>query len=126
MPPERPHPRHAFDLVRAVRRLPPSFLPVLAADALRAGPLTIARAAREILASDASPKLARIRAPTLVVWGEHDALVPPEIGRQVSRLLPDARFALIEGAGHTPMWDRPREFNRVVVEFLTGGSCLST
>jgi pimeloyl-ACP methyl ester carboxylesterase len=99
-------------------RLPLSFLPVLLADSLRAGPLTILRAGRELLASDIRVKLGTIVAPTLIIWGERDRLVPPEVGEQLRSVVPNAELATIRGAGHLPMWERPAEFNRLVLEFL--------
>ena len=120
LPFDASHLRRPRDLVGVARRLPLSFLPVLATDALRAGPLTIARAARELVRSDLGPRLATIAAPTLVVWGEHDTLVPPAVGEQLARALPDGRLVVIPGAGHNPMWDRADEFNRVVANFLSG------
>ena len=108
----------AIGLARAVRRLPISFLPILATDALRAGPVTIVRAAQELLTTDISAKLARVQAPTLVVWGERDALIPLEVGERLAAAVPDGRLEIVERAGHNPMWDQPAAFNRLVVEFL--------
>ena len=63
--------------------------------------------------------LGRVEAPTLVVWGEHDTVVPLATGERIARLLPQAELAVIPRAGHNPMWDRPLEFNRLVTEFLS-------
>jgi pimeloyl-ACP methyl ester carboxylesterase len=113
------HPvRHAVGLARAVRYMAPSFLPVLAADAVRAGPWTLFRAAREAVESDLEARCEGVRAPTLVVWGEHDCVVPPAFGRRLAACLPDGELVVIEGAGHNPMWDRPGPFNRAVLDFL--------
>ena len=120
LPFDASHLRRPGGLARVARRLPLSFLPILATDALRAGPVTIARATRELLRSDLRPRLATIAAPTLVVWGEHDTLVPCEVGEQLARVLPDGRLVVIPRAGHNPMWDQPDEFNRVVTDFLVG------
>lgn len=103
---------------RGAWRVPPGFAPILAADVARAGPANLWRAARGLLASDAEAKLARIAASTLVVWGERDALVPPAVGERIVELVPDARFVLLPGAGHNPMWERPEAFNRLVGRFL--------
>lgn len=114
------HPvRHAGRLVRAARYMHPTFLPVLVADALRAGPRTLLRAAREVVDSDFEARCADVTAPTLVVWGEHDRVVPPAVGERLAACLPASEVAVIEGGGHNPMWDRPDAFNRVVAEFLT-------
>jgi pimeloyl-ACP methyl ester carboxylesterase len=110
--------RQAVGLVHGLWRLPVDFLPVLLTDAHRAGPTTIVRAAHELLAADIQDKLRGIVAPTLLVWGEHDAIVPVELARRLSRTLPRASLAVLPGAGHNPMWDRPEEFNRVVLDFL--------
>lgn len=110
--------RHALSLLRELRYLSPSFLPVLIADALRAGPLTLWRAATALMLADLRPKLALIRAPTLVIWGEHDALVPVAFAQQLAQYLRYEELVVIKGAGHVPMWDRPQEFNRVLLEFF--------
>jgi pimeloyl-ACP methyl ester carboxylesterase len=112
--------RHAGGLLGALRYTVPSFWPVLAGDAARAGPATLLRAISQLLAADISPRLAAIRAPSLIVWGEHDRLVPLALGRQLHGHLPQARFVVIPGAGHVPMWERPEAFNREVLGFLLG------
>jgi pimeloyl-ACP methyl ester carboxylesterase len=43
------------------------------------------------------------RVPTLVVWGEDDRWVKPEVARRLRGELPSARWAIIAGAGHAPM-----------------------
>ena len=108
----------ALGLVHGLRRLPVDFLPVLVADAHRAGPLTILRAAPELLSTDIQDKLSRISAPTLLVWGAHDAVVPAELAQRLTRALPHASLRVLAGAGHNPMWDQPAGFNRMVLDFL--------
>lgn len=112
--------RHAGGLLGALRHTAPSFWPVLAADAARAGPATLLRAISQLLAADISPRLASIQAPSLILWGEHDHLVPIALGRQLHGHLPGARFVVIPGAGHVPMWERPEAFNRELLHFLLG------
>ena len=62
--------------------------------------------------------LHRIRVPTLVVWGAADRIVSPDYGRAYSRLIPQARFEVIEGAGHHPELEQPEAFVQLVVNFL--------
>jgi pimeloyl-ACP methyl ester carboxylesterase len=109
-------------LISAALATPPSFLPLLAIDTLRAGPLTILRAARSLLADDVQEALKRIVAPTLLIWGKRDALVPPSLGPLLQAELPDARLLLLPGAGHVAQYDRPEQFNAATLEFLTGRS----
>jgi pimeloyl-ACP methyl ester carboxylesterase len=54
-----------------------------------------------------------------VIWGEHDALVPLAVARQLAQYLRYEELIVIKGAGHVSMWDRPQEFNRALMEFLS-------
>jgi pimeloyl-ACP methyl ester carboxylesterase len=110
----------AMRLPQAARYMGFSFLPVLFTDALKAGARTLLRAALDIHRADITGELSRIASRTLIVWGEKDPLVPLERGRRLHKALPAAQFEVIRGAGHNPMWDRPKEFNRLVLEFLRG------
>lgn len=96
----------------------PHFIPTIALDALRAGPRALLRAGLHLLADDVTPLLARVRIPTLVVWGEYDPLIPIEHGRRIADGIAGARFVVIAGAAHNVMCDRPAEFNRVLLDFL--------
>lgn len=110
---------HVVGLARAIRRLPMDFYPVLFTDALAAGPQTILQAGLELVSTDVTERLSQIRAPVLIVWGERDTAVPLSIGQRLRDVLPRSRFVVIKGAGHNPMWDRPAEFNRIVLDFLS-------
>lgn len=96
----------------------PSFLTTIATDAARAGPRTLVRAVRSILADDVRPLLPRVHVPVLLVWGAHDPLTPMRDGEVMRDLLPEARLLIIEDAAHNPMADRPERFNAQVLSFL--------
>ena len=119
-PPASGRPLRLTGLARAIGSMPPRFIPLLAADAYRAGPRTVWRATRATLTHAAADRLTRIAAPALVVGGERDTIVPLATGERIARLLPWAELVVIPGAGHNPMWERPDSFNRLVVDFLTG------
>lgn len=99
----------------------PSFLPTIAADALRAGPRVLWRATRHILADDVGPLLPRIVSQTLLVWGRLDPLTPLAHGRVMAASIPDSRLVVFPDAAHIPMADRPVEFNELVFDFLVRG-----
>jgi pimeloyl-ACP methyl ester carboxylesterase len=111
---------HALPLLRAARHSKPGFLPLLAYDAVRAGPRTLWRAAQEIVSEDVREDLAAIRSPTLVIMGQNDALVPPAVGRMLQENIADARLLVLKGAGHVVMFDQPDAFNHAVLPFLAG------
>jgi pimeloyl-ACP methyl ester carboxylesterase len=62
--------------------------------------------------------LKRIAVPTLVLWGASDRIVLPEYGRAYAALIPGARFALIEAAGHHPEVEQPEVFVDHVLGFI--------
>jgi 3-oxoadipate enol-lactonase len=76
--------------------------------------------ARAYLQFDASDRLGRIKAPTLVIVGEQDLLTPPWVAREVADGIPRARFELVTGDGssHVLPLERPDDFNQLVVDFL--------
>jgi pimeloyl-ACP methyl ester carboxylesterase len=70
------------------------------------------------------PKLAarlkRIACPTLLVWGDHDRLVPPAYGEAYKKHIAGAELKLIKDCGHLPMFEKEVEFVEAVMTF-----CLS-
>ena len=62
--------------------------------------------------------LGRIRVPTLMLWGAGDRVVTPDYGRAYSRLIPGARFEIIEEAGHHPEIEQPERVAERVAAFL--------
>ena len=97
----------------------PAFLPIIAYDALRAGPRTLWRAASSLLSEDARRNLKAIKAPTLLIWGERDHLMPLSLSYVFCEEIPAARLHVIKKAHHVPMIERPAEFNRVLTGFLS-------
>lgn len=124
-----PHPLRPREVFRFARHAAvpsrwgdPRFLPTMAGDALGAGPRTTLRALGYIRRDDVRPLLPQIDAPTLVVWGEWDAILPPEDGAVLRDGIRGARLVVLPGAAHNPMIDRPHDFNRVVLHFLDGNA----
>jgi len=67
---------------------------------------------------DFRPDLARVTAETLVISGRHDALNPPEEGELITRLIPKARFEVLEHSGHVPNMEEPERFFELIESFL--------
>jgi pimeloyl-ACP methyl ester carboxylesterase len=62
----------------------------------------------------------RIDAPTLVLHGDADMIVPVENGRALASRLPNARYIELPGRGHNVQLEDPATINRLVLEFLAG------
>ncbi len=70
------------------------------------------------LNTDLSDRLGEVAAPTLLVHGERDRVVPVEWARRAHERLPDSELRVLQGCGHWPPRECPDEFNRVVAGFL--------
>jgi pimeloyl-ACP methyl ester carboxylesterase len=51
--------------------------------------------------------LHRVTCPTLVLWGEHDGIVPPSYGEKIAQRIPGAQFAVVPNAAHYPHIENP-------------------
>lgn len=77
----------------------------------------VARMAQTVL-EPPEPILRRIAAPTLLLWGERDAMIPPSNAADYLRELKDVRLSLLPGVGHLPQEEAPAKALRPVVAFL--------
>lgn len=109
----------AVRVARAGRYGALDFTPTLLRDALRAGPVNLLLAARQLLSDDVSELLGKITSPTLVIAGQRDVIVPPEVCEVLAAGITGARYRVVPGAGHNLMWDRASDFNTLVRAFLT-------
>jgi pimeloyl-ACP methyl ester carboxylesterase len=104
------------ELLATVTATTPRFVPLVAFDALRWGPLALLR--HGVIASRTRADLTQINAPTLLVWGERDTLVPTRLAAEWHAAIPGSRLAIIPGAKHVPMFETPSAFVDVLLEFL--------
>jgi pimeloyl-ACP methyl ester carboxylesterase len=113
----RPTARPAH-VMRTISRGSLGFAPLLMRDLVRSHPRSLVAATVDALQSDWEPHLRRIDAPTLVIWGEHDAITPIALGHQIAAVVPSARLITLAEAGHNPMWESAEAFNAEVLSFL--------
>lgn len=64
--------------------------------------------------------LAAIQVRTLVIWSDRNPTTPQEVGRRAAELMPNARFALVENAGHWAQFEQPDTVNKLLIDFLRG------
>lgn len=69
---------------------------------------------------DMSAQVSRIRAPTLVINGEYD--VSLDAGRETSKLIPQAKHAIIPNTGHACCIEDPQTFDAEMIAFLSENS----
>jgi pimeloyl-ACP methyl ester carboxylesterase len=56
--------------------------------------------------------------PTMLIWGRKDHTVPFRMNRQVRKLMPGIAFLAVDGAGHTPLYEKPQVATPPLLEFL--------
>jgi pimeloyl-ACP methyl ester carboxylesterase len=59
--------------------------------------------------------LRRISAPSLVIWGDSDRLVAPDLAPYVAAAIPDSRLLVMKDVGHTAMMEMPEESARAML-----------
>ncbi len=71
------------------------------------------------MSHDVAQQLDRIQAPTLVIHGDVDPLVPPGNGDYLAQHIKGAKHIVYHNTGHVPIIEYPEQFNRDVLAFLT-------
>lgn len=110
--------RLALDAVRE----PPSLLRLLTGDYLQAGLGSLLDVGRAAVRDQVERKLPQLRAPTLVVRGGRDPLVPARWAAEICRLVPDAELVVIPRATHAVPYSAPIELAGALQAFLAGGA----
>ena len=65
--------------------------------------------------------LGAVRAPALLVWGEHDKVVPLSAGRRYLKALPDARLEVVKSCGHCVDMEQPEALAGLITKFIGRG-----
>ena len=109
--------RQAARLAASAPFEPPALDAIVVGDYLRLGPRAFAGEVRAMLRHRPESALARLRAPTLVVRGAHDRIVPRRWAAEAARL---ARGSWVEvpDAGHAVHFDEPDAVAAVIERFL--------
>ncbi|MDZ8068517.1 MAG: alpha/beta hydrolase [Nostoc sp. DedQUE08] len=62
--------------------------------------------------------LTQIQAPTLIIWGKQDQVIPVSYAESTASKIPDSKLHLFNNCGHWPYLEYPDDFNHLVLEFL--------
>jgi len=75
---------------------------------------------RQTVLTNPSARLKRITAPTLLLWGEQDHMIPVQNAQDYLRLMPQARLVRLPGMGHVPFEESPANALPPLQRFLAG------
>jgi pimeloyl-ACP methyl ester carboxylesterase len=67
-------------------------------------------------------RVLEIEAPTLIIWGAQDPLVPVAHAHVAHQMIKDSQLHILDRCGHVPQIEKPEEFNQLVLDFLRGRS----
>jgi pimeloyl-ACP methyl ester carboxylesterase len=88
-----------------------------------AGKHAIIHSARQIMPDgleEISERYKSIEMPTLIMWCDHDRIVPLDVGLKLRRTLPNSTLKLVEGCGHMPQEEQPAATLDMIRDFLGG------
>ena len=100
---------HAFQASTVYRPVPPDFFERIVAESLKLPPRLWRLAIDCLVEYDDTQQLARIEAPTLLLWGDRDALFSRTDQDRFMAALPAARLTVYHETGHCPNWERPEQ-----------------
>lgn len=88
-------------------------------------PVGYVRACEAIRDEDLTNQITAIRVPTLCIGGTNDIAIPPDLIQAMAATIPNARFELIDGAGHIPCAQMPKTVARLILDFVLESSSSS-
>jgi sigma-B regulation protein RsbQ len=84
----------------------------------RTDPVIAKHFARVTFLSDNRADLAQVHVPTLVLQCSDDVIAPVEVGRFVSRTMPNATMVMLDATGHCPNLSAPEQTAGAIADFL--------
>jgi non-heme chloroperoxidase len=96
----------------------PDFLDAVVAESRKLPARVWKDALGGLIATENGPRLGEIGVPTLIVWGERDAIFPRSEQDLLAAAIPHSTLLVYPETGHAPHWERPREFTRDLEKFI--------
>jgi 3-oxoadipate enol-lactonase len=81
-------------------------------------PKPIINLAKGCLKHNVDDRIREIKAPTLIIVGEKDILIPLQYSKILNEKIEGSKLVVIKECGHVPPLEKPEEFNKIVLDFL--------
>ena len=108
-----------FQRSTMARPVPPEFLEMVVGESLSL-PAAIWRSSlRSLIDAPVPSELGTIAAPTLILWGEQDAICSRAEQDALVEAIPDARLLVYPGTGHAPHWEEPGRVAADIAAFVS-------
>ena len=80
--------------------------------------LKLLRYAKSAIRHNMAKDISNIKKPVSLIWGAEDKVTPPHVAEEFHKLLPNSELNWIPLCGHAPMWEHPKRFSEIVLQFL--------
>jgi non-heme chloroperoxidase len=110
-----------FQASTAFRRIPPDFFDRIIEESLKLPPRLWRLAIDRLIEYDDTKQLARIKAPTQLLWGDKDALFSRTEQDSFIAELPTARLTIYKETGHCPNWEQPERVAADIAALVARG-----
>ena len=74
--------------------------------------------AKSAIRHNMAADIPNINKPVCLVWGAEDKVTPPHVAKEFHKLLPNSELNWIPLCGHAAMWEHPKRFSEIVLQFL--------
>ena len=110
----------AFQESTIYTSVPPTFYEMVVQESLKVPARVWLEAFAGFPVQDLSGELGKIKAPTLIVWGDQDAFCPRSDQDTLSSTISGSRLAVYSGTGHAVHWEEPQRFVSDLEAFING------
>jgi non-heme chloroperoxidase len=100
--------------------VPERFLDTMVQENLRVPARVWIETMAGLLEDDSVDRLGAITAPTLIIWGDRDGVLPASDQEALASAIPRARLAVYRGTGHAVYWEEPERVASDLVGFVEG------
>ena len=101
---------YEFQKGTVARPVPDAFMNTIVSESMKVPARVWKASLTGLRASNLMAELARVNAPTLIVWGDQDSMVAHRDTERLLNGIRGAKLLTYEGTGHTPHWEEPERF----------------
>ncbi len=109
---------HDFQTSVAFQPLPQDFLKGVVAESRKLPARVWQEVMTQMLSPEADVQLTKIKAPTLIIWGDKENIFPRSEQDALLAMLKNSLLKVYPDTGHAPNWERPERFAKDLQEFL--------
>ena len=107
-----------FQMSTHTQPVPEAFLETMVRESLKIPARVWKTTFEGLLEDNSSGELAKIKAPTLIIWGDKDTIVPLSDQEKLTAGIEGSRFAVYPGVGHAIYWEQPGQVASDLVAFI--------